>query len=478
VAIGVDILSPIPFAVPVLEVVRSHHERWDGLGYPQGLKGEQTPIGARIISIVDVFDAVTSDRPYRKAMTHEEALEVLKQGSGKQFDPLLVELFIEVLPQARLEIQQMEAAQRRRARASGEDADASHALTHIKHAAAEMAAVADVAHALSLQDTLDGITDVVADKTLSLLPADTVVIFLKDPENRELVASSVRGRYDEKLSTMTISLGEGVTGWVVANQQAKVNASAALDVARRFSPEENIELSAVTAVPLVHGPETLGAIAVYTMGYSVIQEPHVYLLNTIAEHLAGAIQNQLRFVEHRDMAFTDPLTGLVNSRGVYKEMERLVATGNSDLRECFSVLMMDLDRFKEVNDTLGHLRGDDLLRTVASSLSSVSRPNDIVCRYAGDEFVMILPGVRPDQAERIARRAQEAIECLPAVEGKIQIGASIGLASFPLDGKDSRDLLHAADLRMYEDKLRRKSGHQLTERLRLDFEETRVPVGV
>ncbi|MBM3459649.1 MAG: HD domain-containing protein, partial [Armatimonadetes bacterium] len=98
VQIGAEILAPVPFKFPVVEVVMSHHERWDGLGYPHRLKGDQIPIGGRIISIVDVFDALTSNRPYRRAMTCEEALAVLREGAGKQFDPNLVDLFLKIMP--------------------------------------------------------------------------------------------------------------------------------------------------------------------------------------------------------------------------------------------------------------------------------------------------------------------------------------------------------------------------------------------
>src|SRR5205807_8048205 len=104
VAIGTEILSPIPFPFPVVDVVRTHHERWDGLGYPHGLKGEEIPIGGRIISIVDVFDALTSDRPYRRALSGEPAPRVPQEGAGKPVDPKLVQWFESGRPGARGEV--------------------------------------------------------------------------------------------------------------------------------------------------------------------------------------------------------------------------------------------------------------------------------------------------------------------------------------------------------------------------------------
>jgi diguanylate cyclase (GGDEF)-like protein/putative nucleotidyltransferase with HDIG domain len=461
VTIGAEILSPVPFPFPVVDVVLTHHERWDGLGYPRGMQGEEIPIGGRIISIVDVFDALTSNRPYRRAMSQEEALRVLKDGAGKQFDPRLVELFEEVLPNVRGEIEKMEAEQRIATADKAAITEGTYALTQISQAAAEMAAVCDVAHSLAEQETLEEVTAVVVHRALALLPADTAVLYLVCPDEPKLVAHAVEGKYQEKLAGMTIQIGEGVAGWVAENQQPRVNVSATLDVARRFTPEETMELSAAIAVPLVHGPDTLGVLAVYTEAYSVLSDHHLHVLNILAEHAASSIQHLRRFERNQELAFSDPLTGLANSRCLVRHLDRLMHMARRPVspgENLFSVVMLDLDRFKEVNDTLGHLCGDDLLRQVADRLTSLARAGDIVCRYAGDEFVVLLPGAGRDQAERVAFRAREAIDTLPAVDGKVKIGASVGVASFPDDGGEGRTLINVADRRMYEDKFQRRSS--------------------
>jgi diguanylate cyclase (GGDEF)-like protein len=122
-----------------------------------------------------------------------------------------------------------------------------------------------------------------------------------------------------------------------------------------------------------------------------------------------------------------------------------------------------VDRFKEVNDTLGHLRGDDLLREIAAVINSVSRINDIPCRYAGDEFVLLLPATNREQAEDVAGRLRTSVDSIPLVDGRVKIGASVGVATFPADGDHGRELIHVADRRMYEDKFhRRRSATILT----------------
>jgi diguanylate cyclase (GGDEF)-like protein len=423
------------------------------------MKGGEIPIGGRIIAIVDVFDALTSNRPYRRAMSLEEATRILREGAGRQFDPRLVELFAQVLPVVRQEIAQMEAEELVHASDESAPEKGASALVRISQAAAEMAAVCDVAHALAEQETLEQISDVVVDRALALLPADTAVLYLKIPGETHLLAVSVDGKYCEKLQGMTIQVGEGVAGWVAERQQPRVNVSATLDIARRFTPEETMELSAATAVPLVHGPDNLGVLAVYTQGYSVLSEHHLHVLNILAEHAAAAIQNLRRFERNQELAFTDPLTGLANSRCLVRHLERLMHATTLPGRAAdshFSVVMLDLDRFKEVNDTLGHLRGDDLLRQVAEKLMGVARAGDVVCRYAGDEFVLLLPETGREPAERAAVRVREAIDGIPAIDGLVKVGASVGVASFPEDGNTGRTLIHVADRRMYEDKFRRK----------------------
>lgn len=466
VTIGAEILAPIPFPFPVVDVVLSHHERWDGLGYPRALKGEEIPIGGRIISIVDVYDALTSNRPYRRALSQEEAISTLRDGAGKQFDPRLVELFVQVLPQVDARIKADEAvksAAQLEDRASGEG---STALVQISQAAAEMAAVADVAHSLAEQDTIDEIAAVVTERCLSLLPIDTAIIYYNAADGESLAAIGIAGKYADKLRGMFIQAGEGVSGWVAKTQQPRVNAPAALDVARRFSPEENLELNAASAVPIAHGAVPLGVLAVYTQAYAVLSDHHLNVLNIVAEHTAAAIQNTVRIHQQRELAYTDPLTNIINCRGLVREMDRfLEAASNREngTGRTFSVIMIDLDRFKEVNDTYGHLRGDDLLRTVAQTLKHVTRASDVVCRYAGDEFVLLLPGITPALAARKAEEIRRAVDALPAVGPSVKVSASVGVARFPDDGMDSRALISAADQRMYEDKLKRRRSRDAQE---------------
>ncbi len=457
VYIGAEILGPVPFPFPVVDVVMTHHERWDGLGYPRGLKGEQIPIGGRIISIVDVFDALTSNRPYRRALSVDAAVQVLRESAGRQFDPRLVELFIQVLPGTRAIIEQFESEEQSRRAMAAAAEEGPRALDYIGQAAAEMAAVCDVAQVLAQETTEEQALEVVVARALMLVPADTAVLYLATP-GHELRAAAAEGCYADRLRGMVVHRGEGVAGTVAATQQPLLDVSASPDVARRFSPEEDIELTAATAVPLLHGPEQLGVLAVYTMRYGTLSPHHVNVLNILAEHAAATLHQLRRLELNREMAVTDTLTGLPNSRALHTALqERLREPGAG---EPFGLVMLDLDGFKRVNDTLGHLAGDELLRRVAGTLLASVRRTDLVCRYAGDEFVIMVPGADAELLARTRERVRAAVDALCPVEGRVAIGASLGTALYPADGGTATELLHAADQRMYEDKFNRKTRQE------------------
>jgi diguanylate cyclase (GGDEF)-like protein len=159
--------------------------------------------------------------------------------------------------------------------------------------------------------------------------------------------------------------------------------------------------------------------------------------------------------EARSAAFTDALTGLANARhlaaALPRELEATQRSGGS-----LSVLMIDLDGFKAINDGHGHLQGDAALQTVACLLRQCVRDGTTVCRYAGDEFVLVLPGTTREQASRVADRLRERVDGCRVPGTELRIGLSIGIASFPEDGGEARALLDAADRQMYADKSSRK----------------------
>jgi diguanylate cyclase (GGDEF)-like protein len=320
------------------------------------------------------------------------------------------------------------------------------------------AATDDLAAAFELSELLLGDPDAdlprrVLERLQAILPAVSAVFFEVDATGEELVATTVTGAYAALLQGMTIRMGEGVSGRAAQDGRAFLNASAVLDVGRVFDPGEHIELSGALCVPVVVREETVAVLSLYHSSYALYTEHHQRVLATVAGHLATAIELRRQSAEDRELAMTDPATGLYNSRYLLHLLEGklpLVRRAGQGL----AILMLDLDRFKTINDRYGHLAGDEALAAVARQLRHCAREQDVVCRYAGDEFVLVLDGAGGEDAARVAERVRRGIGDLIFWDG-LRLGCSIGTALFPEDGSTLKALIAAADARMYSDKARR-----------------------
>ena len=283
---GVEILADVEFPWDVRPLIEAHHERWDGRGYPHGLAGSQIPITARILCVADVYDALTSVRSYKRALTHVEALDIMRRDIGTMFDPQVFAWF-------------------------------------------------------------------------------------------ELVAQA--------------TVREEAPAEVVAESPADVPAAVS-----EAAPETTPRIDAL-----------------------------------------------------------DDLTGLPLRRAFRDTAERTLAARRTTGRPV-SLLVIDVDHFKLVNDNLGHLQGDDVLRGVADQIRANTRPVDYPARYAGDEFVVLLPGTRLDEARVIAERVRSAIArtIFPRRDGPgaVQVTLSIGVATMPQTGGGLEVLFAAADAALYEAK--------------------------
>jgi diguanylate cyclase (GGDEF)-like protein len=250
--------------------------------------------------------------------------------------------------------------------------------------------------------------------------------------------------------------GAGITGWVTANRQAMYNSDPRLDFdALRLELDEPYHTSVV--VPLIKDGDMLGGLALYSKDLKAYGADHLRLVEAVAKLASDAIANALHHELVEARALTDALTGLANARALRHQFEE---DANRARRhsETFSLLMMDLDGFKRINDTLGHQAGDDVLREVAQILSSQIRASDFLSRYAGDEFVAIVQA-GPSEVHELVGRLQHAIQSFNygfATPGPA-LGISVGWACFGADGATLDELLLAADRSMYANKSKRKA---------------------
>ena len=430
-AIGAELLERVKFPYPVAPVVRAHHEKWDGSGYPAGLKGEAIPLGARILSVVDAFDAQLSARHHRSARSVEEALASITAASGRAFDPRLVSIL-------RKNYKHWE-----RLVASKPDGGFIGSITSAQR---ELHVVLDLTQKLGASLDLDEIFSALDDSIGELIPFDTLAVRLE--RDGELAVEHVAGEHVELWSQVRIPMGAGVSGWVAANQKPIVNGDASPDLINPGAEMASPPRFAL-AVPLEANGER-GVLTLYRAGEAAFCTEDARVLAVIAPKIASAFTNGLKFRATENQAATDALTGLPNASALFARLEsgRPVA-----------VLVCDLDGFKTVNDRFGHVTGNRLLEGLADGFRKSCREQDFVARLGGDEFVLLLGQISPEEIGARVQQFREIVHTIGRqVCGEAVLDASFGAAFYPADGATADELLSFADRQMYRHKAEQKSG--------------------
>jgi putative nucleotidyltransferase with HDIG domain len=297
--IGADILSAIEFPYPVVPIVRHHHENWDGTGYPAGLSGTDIPIGARILSVVDCFDALTSDRPYRPALSDEEATAILMQRRGNMYDPLVVDTFVRV---------RRELVSHPEPSALAASAAIAEAQERIAGPASEKPhPVGDALSAFLLYQILSDFADrswhdaadLVMYRLSKVIPLAAAAVFAYDAASDSIVCESIYGAPLERLLGVKRPLGEGLSAWVAANRRSIMNSVPALDLADSC-PEACSELSSTLSVPIVAREELIGVLTVYAQSEQAFNEHHRQVLEGVAPHVGRLVRRSRVFVSAND----------------------------------------------------------------------------------------------------------------------------------------------------------------------------------
>jgi putative nucleotidyltransferase with HDIG domain len=301
---GAQILSRVEFPYPIVPIVRHHHERWDGRGYPDGLAGEAIPLTARILSVVDCFDAVREDRQYRKGLTRDEAIQLIMEGSGTQYDPRIVGTFIAHLPEFEAEIlaardkplptfgieptERLSEAARQVPPAAGFAAEEKAEPQQIGHD--EVKALCDLAQvvigARGQQEMLATFTE----KLRTVVPYDTCAITLIAPESGEARVVYAAGRHGALLNGRRIGMGEGVTGWVMAHRKAFLNADPKLDLSAALAPSFS-DYRTLAALPVLRDKQRFGAVTLYSTSLSVYTADHQRLLEEAVALLGASLSS-------------------------------------------------------------------------------------------------------------------------------------------------------------------------------------------
>src|ERR1700735_1978822 len=274
-----------------------------------------------------------------------------------------------------------------------------------------------------------------------------------DEAHDELYFAIAVGDKSEVLKNVRLKMGEGIAGWVAKNGEARVVRAGTADLfsASRVDDTTKWETRSVICVPLRSKLRVLGVIQLVNVDMERFKDAELFFLQSLCDYAAIAIEHA-RWVEKiQELTITDDCTGLYNARHLYKTLDTEVYRSSRFGYE-FSVLFIDLDHFKSVNDTHGHLIGSKLLAEIGYLIKAQLRLIDFAFRYGGDEFVVLLPQTGKDQALVVAKRLRDALRASNFCRDEglnLNIRASIGLATYPHDARDAHDIIRQADEMMY-----------------------------
>jgi diguanylate cyclase (GGDEF)-like protein/putative nucleotidyltransferase with HDIG domain len=456
--VGAEIVEQVQFPYPVAPIVRAHHEKWDGSGYPFGLKGEDIPIGARILTAVDYFDALASDREYRRALPLEEAMHRVEAEAGKGLDPKVVEVFRGLY----LELEQMAKAtenqtvtlssnvriERGQAPDSGLDLWALSGLTDqgsdfvgsIAAVGQEQKALIALSEGIVSLD-LDEILQRVQSGLLPLIPYDAMAIFVAQGDT--LIAQRAVGENKAMLSALEVRAGDGLVGWVAQNQQPIVNGNPAVDAG--FQCAEGFPLEAALAAPFKGSAGLVGVLAFYRRDRDSFTRDHLRILTDIAPRIAAAIENALKIQEIQENASIDWVTGLPHVRAAMQALDVELIRAKRH-KQHIAVVVVEFSGVSALKPELGQPDPHSALRSLARGLRDGCRQYDHVARTGDDKFTLILPGMkRVDINYKLEMVQANALSTFQQLLSDGTIGFAIGEAYYPDDADTAKLLMAIAE---------------------------------
>lgn len=426
--LGAGILGDNPALASVVPLVRHHHERYDGRGYPDQLSGDDIPLGAAIVGLADAFDTMTSDRPYRPARTVDQALLEIARASGSHFHPKVAEAFLDVVKSGG--ITPLTAAARRSAtrelrlkRVVGSEARGFGLLQRIT---TEIGALVD----------LDRFLERLNELMSSEFPESVCEIYGQDPNNGDLVAIANQRRR----KTLVVPRGQGIPGWVAAHGVSQ-NVRDVIEDERYIVTGHRL-MRSMLAVPLVVDGHCAGVLSLEHPDAAAYSPSDQHVLEIVATYVAQAIQVANLHDRLKRNAHHDPLTGLLNHREFYQRLDDEIDRARMTAGK-LAVAVLDVRELRVWNRLHGHSAGDDVLRNIADVLKVQIHNGDTVARYGGDEFAILVPRVTHAM---IRTRLTTIAEALCDIRQQRPLpDVTWGIASFPSDGTQAVEIMAAAE---------------------------------
>ena len=450
---GDEILRQIQFPFPVANLVRFHHERWNGSGYPDHLKGDAIPLGARILAIADAFDAMRSSRPYKLSIDISDTLSNLKADAGTLYDPNLVDIFVKNIDA--LEFAAAEAVKNiteLSLRKYFEKIDYQelqgdlHILTSraMQDSADQLVQLAELCSNQCRYLELGEALQIIAQRIQRLVPYAACVFFF-DSGHDFIKAGYAAGKFADKLGQVSVGLGKGVSGWVAAYRQPMLNAKPALEFQGGATELQSFADSLV--VPITSGDTSMGTISLYSDSPKTYTRTHQDLMQTVSSVVAPVIvEARERSAADRSTDYLDPVTRAFSGSYLPVAGAGLVsAAGQRDAPLC--LLYLDVRNLRHFASHYGPASANAILSKIADAFRLDLRETDVLVRFGVQGFVALLPGVRHEQALRWAQRLQQRTRTITAGSGPglgTFANCQVAVASFPQDGSDIYTLIGSA----------------------------------
>ncbi len=432
--IGERIVGSVPFLSPVRSIVRAEHERFDGAGYPDGLAGAEIPLEARIILACDAFHAMATDRPYRNALPKSRILEELRSQSGKQFDPIVVSALLAVIESEEVIV----SAHSKDARALAPAVTSTGPRSWVQ----QLEAVEGLGSRLTRGAAVQEICQLIGETIVALVPYDQCRVYLVDGDERTLsCVYFTTSQLDEyrgvTAPNLAVRIGEGITGWVADTKRGVVLGDAERHPKARHVPGTPESDESMLAVPVVFEERLIGVIVVVKVGLQQYSPDHLRLLTILANQAAVSIAHARLVEQHTETAKADPVSGV----GYRRDLEAALIHHRATHLP-FALVMFRLDNLLEVNQSSGMGAGDTLLKGVGDVLRRNLARGHVAARWAGDEFVILLPGCDEFDARAFAKRI---LSSLPSATAQAPTPVlSVGVSEYPADGTSGEELLAAA----------------------------------
>jgi diguanylate cyclase (GGDEF)-like protein len=451
-AAGDEIVQHVQLPFPAAKLVRFHHERWDGLGYPDGLKGADIPIGARILAVADAFDAIRFSRPYKLAIPMEEALDLLRAQSGTIYDPVLIKLFVENIHQleqaAITESENMPEPSFRKYfetadRAISAEEDSSPNPVGTQDVPADLILLAEFCNTIKGHLDIEDIFPLFASRMKRLLPFSTCAFYLKDSNSDCLRTVYASGMYAEHIQGNVLGIGKGISGWVAAYKRPMINAGPALDFLD--SKSEIVAFGDALVVPILLEDEALGTISVYAKDASTYSQRELNILQTLASLLAPLISESRKYEAPASDKILDPTTRIHRISYLTTVSPQMIAFAEKN-KSPVSLIYLEVRNLSQIVRVYGTNSANLVLKRIADSVKPELRATDILVRFGHQGFVAFLPGVGDEQARHCVHRLRQQIKNQGSlISGQnLAVDCQAGIASYPRDGITIFALLQSA----------------------------------